>query len=302
MAVSKSTRKQLPLAVKPATAGAPRQVKRGWVRVLLFSLFSFGLYTIYWFYVTRRAVFREQGKASSAGLHTLGLFVPILQFFIYYWLVKDIAELSQKAGAKEVSVPLLFLLWVFVGIIGLILTQVAFNDYWDKKLGQNAADIPVKAIEILTVVVAALFWTAFFVLMFVIVIFAVNNAAHLNKASDYLNQAATDLTVRTTPNGLPSTQTVGVVQSKISQARSEIQQYDGGSVIDDNYRRALLAEVDALDNYLQTYREIYADSTITTDELARFQLALSALNKADTDRQSAENRVKNSSNNSGFDY
>lgn len=263
-------------------------VKRGWVRVLVLTILSFGLYSIYWFYVTRRDVFKEGGQHKSAFLHTLGLFVPILNFFIYYWLVKDVAELAGKVKAKEVQVPLLVLLWIFVSIAGQVMTQVSWNDYWDKKLGKQAGNIPIKPIEIVIVLISVLLWVVFWIVMIIVIILSVATASHFNSASDYLNKASQTLT--TSSSGLPSPETVDEVRAQINLANQELDKVKDASLADEDYRRALKNEIRALDNYLAVYQQVYSDGTITSDEFVTFQQALNQLNSADAARQAAQLR------------
>lgn len=118
----------------PATEVA---VKRSVVRVLGLSIVTFGLYGLYWFYVTRVALDEQLGAARSLkqtpGMQlwgTLGLFVvgallsiiligiPILiaaaviAVMLQYYLYKDISTARAKVGLSEFPA-----LWYVLGPI-----------------------------------------------------------------------------------------------------------------------------------------------------------------------------------------
>ena len=85
-------------------------VKYSLGRAWMYSMLSFGLWTAYWFYVTRRLFDGETGRGrDDAILHTLGLYVPVLNVFILYWLYRDLSELRRRlrsvgaAGARVTS-------------------------------------------------------------------------------------------------------------------------------------------------------------------------------------------------------
>lgn len=152
------------------------RVKRSWVRVLVLNLVSLGFYSVYWFYQVRKQIFTEQkNSSSSAGLHTLGLVVPILNWFILYWLYKDLAVIAKQQG-REVSALLLFLLTFFVGAIGQILAQEELNKYWDAKSGGKATAAKVTAAEVIVSLLGAFFFIFFIVAIVVGAVAEKNNA------------------------------------------------------------------------------------------------------------------------------
>src|SRR5687767_14941409 len=84
---------QPPGAVPPGYHQAPSgggpafgelAIKRSVGRVIGLSILSFGIYTYYWFYVTRKQVNGEIGSTDDPGLYTAGLLVPILNVIITY--------------------------------------------------------------------------------------------------------------------------------------------------------------------------------------------------------------------------
>jgi len=139
-------------------------VKRGVGRVLGFSVLSFGLYTYYWFYVTREQLTSEIGGDDDAGLQTAGLLVPILNIFIIYWLWRDINIARTRVGLPEFSIPL-YLVLSLIGLAPIFYCLVVskLNEYWDRRLGGQAADAPVTGGEKAVVAVGAVFLVLYIV-------------------------------------------------------------------------------------------------------------------------------------------
>lgn len=161
-----------------ATAQAPAvpeawRVKRSMGRCWGFTLGSLGLYGAYWLYQTRKLIDRElQHGRDDAAVHTVGFFVPILNFFVLYWLWRDIDRLRQSIGLPRFEVGL------FVGLSVIGGTPVTYsivlnrlNEYWDWRSQGWAGDAPVTAGEKLTLLVGAfyaLMLFAFFVFLIVV--------------------------------------------------------------------------------------------------------------------------------------
>lgn len=161
----------------PATGG--KAVKRSIPRVIIFSVLSGSLYAFYWFYQTRKAVTQEVGGNDSVGLQTLGLIVPILNFFITYWLFRDLEKARQGAGitggfsAQTYIYALVGLVVLgFFPIIGLftwiavvilyIMVLVKLNELWERK---GYAEAPYTGGEIAVVAVGFLLGVGYFVLL-----------------------------------------------------------------------------------------------------------------------------------------
>jgi hypothetical protein len=144
-------------------------VKRGIVRVVLLS---FGVtYIFYWFHKTRQKVTAELGTHDNVTGQTWGLIVPILNYFILYWLLRDIAEARRRVGLRADPEPAIMLvIWIFVGPVGIALSQQQLNEYWDYRSGGYATDDPLTFTEVL---VGYAFWIVYFALIIVIIIIAV---------------------------------------------------------------------------------------------------------------------------------
>ena len=152
-------------------------VKRSMGRCWGFTLLSFGIYAPYWLYVTRGLLDRElQHGRDDAALHTVGYFVPILNYFIVYWLWRDVDRLRRSIGLPPFEVGLFVGLTVIGGApitYSLVLNKL--NEYWDHRSLGWAADAPVTTGEKLVVAAGAAFWLLFllgFILVFVLLLAA----------------------------------------------------------------------------------------------------------------------------------
>lgn len=144
-------------------------VKRSVLRTFAFGILSGGLYSFYWFYVTRQAVTAEVKGDDNVGLQTLGLLVPILNIVIAYWLWRDIQKAREQVGLKEgfnaqmyvgIVVAAIVLSWIpivgallalaIIVVYGLVIKGL--NEYWDKKTAGKAVEAKVTGSEILVVV------------------------------------------------------------------------------------------------------------------------------------------------------
>jgi hypothetical protein len=179
-------------------------VKRSWIRVLLLSLVSLGLYQAYWFYVTRQQVDNELGEARTIKQSPLlQLFAPAIiilvafplmlvlvgfllipvaiaiAIYIQYALIKDMSAAAEKIGSAEISVPLIVILQIFTGL-GSLVAQDGWNKYWDKKTNGKATDAKYTGGEIAVVAAGIGLFVLYIVLIVVLSIFG-------NSASDRLN-------------------------------------------------------------------------------------------------------------------
>jgi hypothetical protein len=150
-------------------------IKRGVGRVIGFSILSVGIYTYYWFYVTRKQVNGELGSTDDAGLYTAGLLVPILNVIITYWLWRDIAMLRQRAGLPDFNVVLWVVLSMFVPGAALVIYPMVvnrLNEYWDVRTGGAAVTAPVTTGEKVVVGLGIAFWALIVLLVVVVIIVA----------------------------------------------------------------------------------------------------------------------------------
>jgi hypothetical protein len=158
--------------VAPPAAGE-LAIKRSFLRVVACSLASFGVYGYWWFYVYRSRMNAELGKNDDAGLHTAGLFVPILNLYIVYLLWKDISDARARVGLSEFSavgylVGAIFLAPVFYGLV-----NAKLNEYWDRRTGNQATDAPFTSGEKLAVFIPLVLLGGLWLLI-VVIAFAVS--------------------------------------------------------------------------------------------------------------------------------
>jgi hypothetical protein len=160
-----------PQLAQPAAA-APVEgwaVKRGIVRVVL--LVFGGTYVFYWFYKTRPKVTAELGTYDNVTAQTWGLLVPILNWFIIYWLLRDIALVRLRLGMpNDLDPAVMLVIWLFISPAGIGLSQNQLNEYWDRRSNGYATDAPLTFTEVLA---ALALWIVVVVLAIVGIVIAV---------------------------------------------------------------------------------------------------------------------------------
>ncbi|MEX2252682.1 MAG: hypothetical protein WD649_00875 [Thermoleophilaceae bacterium] len=160
-------------APPPSPRDNPYAVKYPGGRVWIFSILSFGFYTFYWFYRNRKLLDGEYGDRDDAVLHTCGLLVPVLNYFITYWLWRDLNELRLRYGLSEFTVAG-YLVGTILGLSPIFYSLALghTNEYWEARTAGHAVDAPVTTEEKVIVGIGAAF-LALFVLSFMLVILIV---------------------------------------------------------------------------------------------------------------------------------
>ena len=183
-----------PAAEQPAGLGG-YEVKFPLGRVILLSIISLGLYCFYWFYQVRRQFNQQLSKEDNSALHTVGLIVPILNWFIIYWLWRDINNASRAAGAQGFD-PMVYLLiaviggWFTLGIASLVIYIIVLqrlNEFWDVRTSGQAVDRPLKTAEIVISLVGALLFVLYIVL--IIVVIAAGGSSSTDTSTTYYQLA-----------------------------------------------------------------------------------------------------------------
>ena len=137
----------------------PYAVKYSIGRAWIYSMLSIGLWTAYWFYVTRKLFDGETGRGrDDAVLHTLGLYVPVLNIFILYWLYRDLSELRQRVGLTELPVPAYVVGGVFLAPVIYSIALGKVNEFWDVRTQGLATEASMPGAEKAVVAVGASFW------------------------------------------------------------------------------------------------------------------------------------------------
>src|SRR6478735_7155098 len=124
-------------AAQPAAAAAatdrPLGRQRGVVFVILMSIFTLGIYSIYWYYTTFEMLknYRKQGVNGIVG--TLLAFVIVSIFLLPAY----VGRMYNEDGNPNNPVSGLSGFWVLVpyagGIIWLYKIQTALNHFWASK-------------------------------------------------------------------------------------------------------------------------------------------------------------------------
>jgi hypothetical protein len=153
-------------------------------RAWLFTILSFGLWGFYWFYSTRKQIDQELGGyRDDALLHTLGLLVPILNFFVIYWLWRDISLLCERSGVGAFSpggylAGLIVLSFVGLGapiMYTLVLSKL--NEFWDRRAGGVAMERPTQTIEKVLVAIGIALFLLYVIFIIVIIAAAAGTSA-----------------------------------------------------------------------------------------------------------------------------
>lgn len=97
-------------------------------RLFPLMFFTGGLYFFYWFYKNLSYV-----KKSTPIFRTIGMFIPFVNWVIYYDFLKKISELIKSKDLESFNIPANWLLFFFVPIFGfwsMINIQESLNNYW----------------------------------------------------------------------------------------------------------------------------------------------------------------------------
>jgi hypothetical protein len=158
-------------AQPPAVAGELAIKRSGW-RVTLCSIASLGVYSFYWFYQYRKRMNAEFARKDEAALHTAGLMVPFLNYYIVYLLWKDISDARQRVGLSEIPVVAYVVGTFFVAPLFYLIVNANLNEYWDRRTGGQATDAPFTRGEKLATFLPMVLFGGFIVLIIVIALAA----------------------------------------------------------------------------------------------------------------------------------
>jgi hypothetical protein len=165
---------QAPVAPGAGALSQGYALKTPMGRAILFSILSFGIWTIWWFYVTRKRLDQELGHGrDDAALHTVLLFVPIASFFSIYWLWRDLDLLRRQHALPEIPVVAYVVLAVLgLNVISFVLALPKFNEYWDVRTGGQATDAQVTTAEKAIVGIGIAFWVLWVLLIALVIVIA----------------------------------------------------------------------------------------------------------------------------------
>jgi hypothetical protein len=137
----------------------PYAVKYGLGRAWMYSLISFGAWPGYWLYVNRKLLDGETGRGrDDAVLHTVGLFVPVLNVFVLYWLYRDLDELRRRIGLPGLPVAAYVVGGVLIQPILYSIALGKVHEYWDVRTQGLATEAPTTTAEKVLVALGAGIW------------------------------------------------------------------------------------------------------------------------------------------------
>lgn len=104
-----------------------------WWQVIIFSIISYGVWTLYWFYCTRKQVSGlVETNRDDPGIQTFGWLVPIWQVWVVRDMWRDIDGVAQKAGTEGINAQSYAMwFWIcsyvwFVNYVGWIVVLVFY--------------------------------------------------------------------------------------------------------------------------------------------------------------------------------
>jgi|TARA_Y100000310_G_C20597754_1_gene771381 hypothetical protein len=111
-------------ASTPTSSGASGIKKRNPFLIILFSIITFGIYGIFWLVFTTNELKKNTQSAPNPLLLLLMLipFVNFIVMLIYFW--KYSKAINELTGFNSLA---LFLLWIFIGPVGMIISQIELN-------------------------------------------------------------------------------------------------------------------------------------------------------------------------------
>ncbi len=96
---------------------------RNMIMQVVLAIVTFGIYTIYWYYVTLDELHKANGKAEGAGMWTVLSIIPIANLFAYWH------HSFEYAGFTNSKYPgiAIFILWIVFSPVVWFLVQSDLN-------------------------------------------------------------------------------------------------------------------------------------------------------------------------------
>jgi hypothetical protein len=165
----------VPLAAV-ATYGVKFSQKRAWG----LSIITWGVWAVWWLHATRQRFDAELGDGRDDALkHTLLYFVPVANFFVVYWLWRDLSVLRQRVGLAGFPAGGYVVGAILLAPVFFTLALNRHNEYWDARFAGHAVDAPFttgeKASVALGIVVFLLYMVLFALLIVTFVVLSSSN-------------------------------------------------------------------------------------------------------------------------------
>ncbi len=158
---------------QPAVTAQPDPVVEAWRvkfpvgRAWWYTILSWGGWGAYFVYATRKLFDRELASGrDDAAFHAVGAFIPVLNFFVTYWLWRDLDLLRRRAGLPGFEVVLFLVLTIFGGApVTYTIVLHRLNEYWDWRSRGWASEARVSTAEKWIVGIGAALWGLFLLLI-----------------------------------------------------------------------------------------------------------------------------------------
>ena len=108
-------------------------------RVLLLTVLTYGLYLLYWGYVTWKHYRDHAGGQHFPVWHTLSFSVPIYGFFRFHAHIRSFKELMDTAGIGSTLNPGSAVALIIVSYVVTIISGLVFDLVSDPESGMNIA-------------------------------------------------------------------------------------------------------------------------------------------------------------------
>lgn len=119
--------------------------------VMLLSIFTCGIYYIYWVWVTSRDINYALGKEIvSPGIVVLSYFCGFVAWYVWYKWDKGLVELGDRTGIRYANN---FILWIVLSVLAgvgslvmMFQVQDTLNETWQKiyELNKDSGDKPIQ--------------------------------------------------------------------------------------------------------------------------------------------------------------
>jgi len=97
--------------------------KRNMLMQVILFVITFGLYGYYWYYVSSKEMIEHKNLGGSAGVTTLLMFIPLINFYSFW---KHSQVVSALTDGRYPTV-LMFVLWIVFSPLVWLLTQLELN-------------------------------------------------------------------------------------------------------------------------------------------------------------------------------
>ncbi|MFB6089408.1 MAG: DUF4234 domain-containing protein [Candidatus Aenigmatarchaeota archaeon] len=94
------------------------------LKAVIFAIITLGIYGLYWFYKTSKDLIEHMDRNSSAGLWLIGIFIPLLNFVIYW----KYSHLLEDATDGKRDALLIFILFIVLFPAAIYVVQKDLNE------------------------------------------------------------------------------------------------------------------------------------------------------------------------------